>query len=352
MNLFLYLNLSLLFLHHSVSPQSFENSEIFSPLKNVLIRLIYFENSPTTHRTLSTLIAHLELRQCVFILNAEPAEKDRLRTTQFKDSKLHNLFQIPWKFLSSYVILILQDDLISHSIRNSTFNSQALYLSTLLTYPMIYLRNENPRTVIFYTEYIPRPEYYTKLADVDITCTYYVKSLKNEFILCPNCYDIILFKLPDENNNLNWRKVQKLYGATIPIVNLKFKQWDFGFKCDIFKQKLSQYSQDGESCFLNVVRAQYLNISDGFDILGQSVTASMTSLFVDNVNILFPQLSGGRFEILPWGMSIDTFSFGTVISPGSNYRKLGSLSKPFDLYTWILLFGSLMAIYIFLKFVL
>jgi len=71
-------------------------------------------------------------------------------------------------------------------------------------------------------------------------------------------------------------------------------------------------------------------------------------MFAENVRELFPKFLKNRASLFPYGMNVEPYSFGTVVSV-LQQNSMEGLAKPFDKYIWSFLISSSILIILFMK---
>jgi len=306
-------------------------------LKPCNIRKVFLENSWRASEDILAFINYYQ-NQGTFILDSIPAQPEKyiINNTQATTRQWNS------KFMPCSTIFYFQDQLIATTANQKDLPPGLLLFEYFQTFT-VYVRNENPPTIVFIAfNAVDTSVYYTYLRYISTNSSFYVFSLDSAKIICLSCGRHILWEVNEVSDSI-WRKNHVNYGTKISVLMFTGRRWDTKqvnsfYASGIFPERLVLGGYpEFENCFFRVVK-QLLNTTDDSDLEIFYGVGNFFLMDSDNVDLVFPKNQYSRYEALPYGMKIMTYQFGTLTSPDNH--DISSLTKRFDMATWSFLISS------------
>ena len=289
--------------------------------KLCIIRTVFLKNSNPASKDVLSLLNYFR-NQATFIIESIPFEREQYITNTSQSTAR----PINMKFLTCNTIFYFQDQLMEAGFAKLEFSHYTMICDYFSVFT-ITVRDENPSSVVFISFRTTNSsffwKYYACLQNIHITSSMYSLSLHGADGV-PNNF---VFPIPvDVSGTTPWH-----YWDTVDVNSF--------YTCAVSLERLtSQKFNIPQNCLFRVAK-RILNLTEekSRDAYGFASFTSPNDFVKHIVDYVFKNTSS-RFKLVPYGMVVELYQFGTTISPA--FYRINSLVEPFDTPTWIFLFGS------------
>jgi len=309
-------------------------SKLLNSLDSCVLRMVFLEDSRSASQDVLYFLNYHQ-NQATFILESTPVDP----RAYIVNTKLASARQRDRKFLTCYAILYFQDQLLEATMSKPNQNDLkpfSLFCEYFEKFT-IYLRNENPYSILFITfgNFLSM-QYYICLRDIDTTSLFFRLSTRSVHRIHINALTVgnHKFVFADFESDYSWNWDKR-------------RQENSFYTCEVSLEPLLPQIHSGYCIFR--LAQEIMNLTGAHNHLPREILygrAIYSSVHNSAQHYNFEK-SISRYVLLSYGMKVRCYQFGTVARQFQH--DIRSLVEPFHILTWALLVVSTFSLCLYFR---